>query len=265
VWTFADTQGRGAGPGAAAINLENLGWLHRSRVWRSWPFTPQTITLVALNRPAIEGFVAARLAIPAISPAFYVEYRQATDWDAGLPGPRVLVHIRNNENGPQIFGAGWTPSGALGPSQELVLPGALIPTVVRVEAIDTSGSTATVRIWSLPANGTRQIRIASLLYDPPGVDWQGEHVVIRNDTAAAVDLGGWRLSDAAGHTYTIPAGSSLAPGHDLRVWTGPGANNATDVHMGRRAAIWNNTGDTATLRNASGAQVATYAYGDGGS
>jgi Lamin Tail Domain len=264
VFTFNDTWGRGTGPGAAAINLENLGWLHRSRVWRSWPLTPQTVELRALNRPDLPGYLAARLQFAPLTQAFYVEYREPTAFDAGLPGRRVLVHSRNSENGPMIFGAGWNPTGALAAGQELALPGAIVPTVVRVEATDAATSTARVRVWSLPANAARTVRIAALVWDPPGLDWKGEHVVIRNDTSAAVNVAGWRLSDIAGHTHTISAGHTLGPGHDLRIWTGPGSDTATDVYMGRHAAIWNNTGDTATLTDTAGNVISTYAYLTGG-
>jgi hypothetical protein len=87
VYTFNDASARSSGPGAAAINLENLGWLHRSRVWRSWPFAPQTIEFMAINRPDLPGYLAARLEIGPFTRAFYLEYREPTAFDAGLPGP----------------------------------------------------------------------------------------------------------------------------------------------------------------------------------
>jgi hypothetical protein len=264
VYTFQDVAGRGAGPGAASINLENLGWLHRSRVWRSWPYIPRTIELSTLNRPDVQGFQVARLQFAPLTTAFYLEYRESTSWDAGLPGSRVLVQVRNGDNGPEIFGAGWNPVGALSAGQELVLPGAVIPTVVRVEGVDPVAGRARVRCWSLPANAARAVRIASLVWDPPGADWQGEYVLVRNDTSAAVAIGGWHLRDVAGHNYAVPAGITLDPGHDVRIWTGPGTNTATDLYWGRQAAIWNNTGDTAILYDAAENIVSTYAYLNGG-
>jgi hypothetical protein len=265
VWTFNDLAGRVTGPGASAINLENLGWLHRSRVWRGWPASPQTIELSAINRPEVTGFLAARLQLAPFFPTFYVEYRQATGWDAGLPGPRVLVTERNGEQGPQIFGAGWNPTGALSVDQDLVIPGSSPPTVVRVESIDTAASRARVRVWTLPSNGSRAVRIASLVWDPPGADWENEVVVVRNDTSTVVNLGGWTLSDfAKRHTFSFPAGFTLDSGHDVRIWTKPGNNSATDLYFGRQSAIWNNTGDTATLTDAFGNVVASSSYLDGG-
>lgn len=46
----------------------------------------------------------------------------------------------------------------------------------------------------------------------------------------------------------------------VKVWTGAGANDAENLFWGRRAAVWNNAGDTAVLSDRQGAQVARYAY-----
>jgi hypothetical protein len=260
VWTFPDAQGRATGPGAAAPNLENLGWLHRSRVWRSWPVQPQTVTLAALNQPAVDGYLAARLQFPFTSDAaYYVEYREPTSWDRGLPGGRVLVHTRNAENGPEILGGGGAPAGALAAGQEVVVPDVPAPVVVRVEALDAAQHRATVRLWALPASGARQVRIVTIMIDPVGADWKGEFVLLRNDRPAATSLVGWQLSDVAGHDYTFGS-LTLMSGHEVKVWTGPGQDDGANVYMGRRAAIWNNTGDTATLRDAAGAVISTFAY-----
>jgi Lamin Tail Domain len=176
----------------------------------------------------------------------------------------VLVTYYNTEGEAEILGSRPDYTGALAAGEEIVLPGTLAPRVVRVESIDSATSTAQIRVWSLPATGARTVRIASILFNPDGPDWIGEYVTIRNDTATSVDLGGWSLADRAGHAYAVPGGTSLEPGHELRIWTGPGTNSTTDLFMGRRAAIWNNTGDTASLSNPVGAIIATYAYGDGG-
>ncbi|MGK5556742.1 hypothetical protein ACSNOI_34550 [Actinomadura kijaniata] len=150
VWTFTDPGQRAAGPGAAAINLENLGWLHRSRVWRSWPAAPQTLTLAALNSPATDGYLAARLQAPS-SQVHYLEYREQTRWDRGLPGPRVLVHTRNNENGPEILGSGRHPAGALAEGQQLTIGSAPHQAVVKVDRTDPAASQATVTVSPVPA------------------------------------------------------------------------------------------------------------------
>lgn len=46
------------------------------------------------------------------------------------------------------------------------------------------------------------------------------------------------------HTYTFLAGH-----HSVRVHTGIGRDTARDVYQDRRDYVWNNNGDTATLRD----------------
>lgn len=98
--------------------------------------------------------------------------------------------------------------------------------------------------------------------DPAGRDLQAEHVVLRNDDAAAVDLSGWTLRDAARrpHVYTFAAGRRLAAGAVLRLWSGRGPDDAGNVYWGRRAAVWNNTGDEAVLSDPEGAERARAAW-----
>jgi len=119
--------------------------------------------------------------------------------------------------------------------------------------------TALVRIWRLPASGTRDVRIVTVLFDPVGPEPPGEYVLIQNDRAAPADLSGWTLRDAAQHTYGFPA-FALVPGGTVRVWTGIGANDAGNLYWGRRQAVWNNTGDLAILRDAAGTEVSRFAY-----
>jgi len=260
VGSFADVHGRPCGPGLAAPNLVRLGWLHRSRVWRGFPLEPVDLRLPALHRNDLDGYLAARIQLHPFASPVYVEYRQRDSWDAGLDrDAAVLVH--GTEGGltrllTSLGGGLLTAAGT-----DLVVPG-FFPVVVRVLAIDRAAMAATVRLWALPVNGARRVRIARIVYNPTGLDWAGEYVALRNDTAAPVDLTGWTLADRAGHRYVFPA-RVLHPGGTIRVWTGPGADDADDLFMGRFAAVWNNWGDTATVRDKVGAVVATYSYGTG--
>jgi len=85
--------------------------------------------------------------------------------------------------------------------------------------------------------------------DPVGNDNEnltGEYVVLRavNDT---VNLTGWALADAAGHTYTFPR-TTLAANESVRVVTGSGIDGPGVRYWNRTGAVWNNGGDTLTLR-----------------
>ncbi|NTU78230.1 MAG: lamin tail domain-containing protein, partial [Chloroflexales bacterium] len=96
--------------------------------------------------------------------------------------------------------------------------------------------------------------------DPPGRDVDGEYVRLRNDGPAPINLAGWTLSDSqAKHTFTFPR-FTLGPRAEVRLWTRSGHNNGANLYWGNRTAIWNNEGDSATLKDATGAVVSRYAY-----
>lgn len=94
--------------------------------------------------------------------------------------------------------------------------------------------------------------------DPAGRDVQAEHVLLHNEGDSVVDLGGWTLRDAARrpHVYGFAAGRRLAAGATLRLWSGRGKDDADNAYWGRRAAVWNNTGDVAVLCDPEGAERA---------
>jgi hypothetical protein len=96
-------------------------------------------------------------------------------------------------------------------------------------------------------------------YDPPGLDVHNEYAVVRNNGDTDLELVGWTLVDAAHHVFRFPS-LSLAPGQEVKVWTGSGADDATNLHAGRSRAVWNNRGDTARLLDAQGANISVFAY-----
>lgn len=101
------------------------------------------------------------------------------------------------------------------------------------------------------------VRIAHLEYNPPGPEVTGEYVLIHNSGRRSADLTGWTLSDMAFHTFRLPQ-FILAPNGNVRVWTRAGVNTAIDLYWGRRAAVWNNVGDQAFLRDSRGLLVSEF-------
>lgn len=99
-----------------------------------------------------------------------------------------------------------------------------------------------------------------VVFDPEGADLAREHVRLTNATAAPIDLGGWTLQDAAArpHRYTFPVPTPLPAGATLRLWTGRGSDGPSDRYWGRRQAVWNNTGDVATLLDPDGVERARF-------
>ena len=110
-----------------------------------------------------------------------------------------------------------------------------------------------------PTPVTPNITIVEILADPPGVDLDGEYVRLRNTGGSAVTMTNWTLRDAVDTVYTFPT-FTLAPSGEVRVWVKSGTDDATNLYWGRGSPVWNNTGDTAILRNASGAEIARLSY-----
>jgi len=126
--------------------------------------------------------------------------------------------------------------------------------------VTTSTSSTSTTVIS----GMSDVVIANIVYDAPGNDVvynDSEYVVLRNDGSGTADVGGWRLVDLKDNTIIIPSNYVIAPGGELRVYTGPGDSTSTRYFEGRGQAIWNNSGgDTATLFNSAGETVDTYSY-----
>lgn len=87
-----------------------------------------------------------------------------------------------------------------------------------------------------------------------------ESVVFENTGQNALDLSGWTVRDEAGHVYTFPPGFVLEPGERVRLHTGRGRDSQIDLYWGSTSAIWNNGGDTITVRNAGGEIIVRRSY-----
>jgi hypothetical protein len=115
------------------------------------------------------------------------------------------------------------------------------------------------------AASTSGARMTAIYFDSPGSDGgsnaslNAEWVRIRNYTSSRRTLTGWTLRDAASHIFRFPA-FSLAAGATVRVHTGSGSNTASNLYWRSSRYIWNNTGDSASLRNAAGTLVDRCSY-----
>ena len=99
------------------------------------------------------------------------------------------------------------------------------------------------------------VEIAGAVNDPAGNDVQpetGEHVVLRNATGHNLDVSGYIIRDAANNVLEIGDGYVLAPGAELRVYTGPGTNSADAYYNGGTASVLNNGGDSVALWSPQG-------------
>ncbi len=98
-----------AGPGITGILLDQQGWLAGGRVFDldNSSCNQTTMDLVALNQNGIAGKFVARIPASVVIPTpgnttttsdkYWLEYREATGWDQGVP-PGVILHLRGGDN-----------------------------------------------------------------------------------------------------------------------------------------------------------------------
>ncbi|WP_127361565.1 lamin tail domain-containing protein [Actinacidiphila soli] len=108
--------------------------------------------------------------------------------------------------------------------------------------------------------------LGSIQYDSPGWDnrsnrsLNAEWVTVTNTGRYAVNLGGWTLTDADHHTYRFDH-LRLVGRQSVRVHTGTGRDTDHDLYQDRRAYVWNNDTDTATLRDDRGHTIDVTSWG----
>lgn len=122
------------------------------------------------------------------------------------------------------------------------------------------GSARSVETASV-ADG-RSLRVAEINADADGNDHTNlndEYIVFENTGDTTIDLGGWSVSDTAGRTYTF-SGISLELGETVILHTGSGTGTESGVYWGSERAVWNNDGDTITVRTDSGGVVVEHTY-----
>jgi hypothetical protein len=122
-----------------------------------------------------------------------------------------------------------------------------------------------------PADAAGRVKITKVYFDSPGSDnrsktsLNAEYVTIKNTKSHTKSLSRWTLRDRGGiHVFHFPT-FKLAPGDKVRVHTGPGTNTAHNLYWNAGAYIWNNSGDTATLRKATGTLVDRCKFSGAGS
>lgn len=98
------------------------------------------------------------------------------------------------------------------------------------------------------------IAITATQFDAPGDDRKnlnGEWVLIANSGKDTVEMAGWILDSSGEQLYEFPK-FSLPSGTSVKVFTGKGTNGPSKLYMGLGSPVWNNKGDTATLKDAGG-------------
>ncbi len=111
-----------------------------------------------------------------------------------------------------------------------------------------------------PAQATAgPVVISRVYFDSPGSDTgsnsslNDEYIRLTNYGTDTKSISGWTIKDANGYRYTFGT-FSLKGGASVTVHSGKGTNTSAHRYWGRSWYVWNNTGDTAYLYNASGTQ-----------
>ena len=117
------------------------------------------------------------------------------------------------------------------------------------------------------AEAVPAIRITQIQYDSPGSDkgsnasLNTEWVRITNTTAQNRSLSGWTLKDKQGFTYRFPT-FTLKAKASVVVYTGKGSATSSKRYYNRTWYVWNNTGDSAYLRDSKGVLKDSWTFSD---
>ncbi len=148
----------------------------------------------------------------------------------------------------------WRELAGLGVAVLALLSGALIPL-----AIDQCW----LGLGSCQDRPDVRIDATSSLFNSPGYDDPAdEYVCLLNAESSAVQLGGWQLREGNGDVVNTLPSFSLAPGASVRIHPGEGRNTAHDLFGESGSPVWNNGGDSVTLVDAAGEEIASVPYGE---
>jgi hypothetical protein len=151
-----------AGPGITSIYLDRQGWLASARVFDldNSACNQTTMDLVALNQNGISGKFAARIPASIVintpasttttSDKYWLEYREATGWDAGVP-PGVILHL-HGADGYAYWVDSATADGRLVSGEEFA--DAAQKTYVAVNNTNTTTHLAKITIAGCKLNAT---------------------------------------------------------------------------------------------------------------
>ena len=119
--------------------------------------------------------------------------------------------------------------------------------------------------FALPAQAAARMQLGEIWYNSPGTDTGSnsslnhEWVQLHNTSGSWITMTGWTLRDPAHHVYTFGT-YRIKPHGYVKIHTGKGTNTQTDRYQGRSWYVWNNTGDTATVKNQIGVVIDKCGY-----
>lgn len=121
----------------------------------------------------------------------------------------------------------------------------------------------------LPGNALGAVRITKVFYDSPGSDsgtqqsLNAEYIKLTNNGNHSVTMTGWTIRDTSHHVYTLDS-FHLGEGRSVILHTGHGNDGHRHKYWDMGNYVWNNDGDTATVKKDNGHKIDS-CHWDGGS
>lgn len=114
---------------------------------------------------------------------------------------------------------------------------------------------------SISANITGDnLTIVFIMFDGQENPNEGDEYVEIENSGPQISLSGYSLSDESGKIYSFPD-ISLGQGKKIKIYTGCGQDSAENLYWCYgNSAIWNNSGDKASLKNGKAELVSSYEY-----
>ncbi|MFB6197378.1 MAG: lamin tail domain-containing protein, partial [Halobacteriaceae archaeon] len=141
------------------------------------------------------------------------------------------------------------------------------------QQLESSAQSASTGVWGYTAPTTTEsstdgtspgeLVVWDVHADADGNDHDNlndEYIVFKNTGGSPLDMGGWRISDNAGHSYTVPSDFELGADETVTIYTGSGSDSGSELYWGSSSAVWNNGGDTIVVEDADGKTVVDYSY-----
>lgn len=138
-------------------------------------------------------------------------------------------------------------------------------TTIKIKTTTTTFTTTTSKKTTPTTTTTTTLKISkdsgivisAVQFDAPGDDRKkenlnGEWVEISNSGSSDIDLTGWTLNDNENHVYNFPSNFKIKSGNSVKIHTGTETDTESDLYWNSGRPIWNNDGDTATLKDANG-------------
>lgn len=144
---------------------------------------------------------------------------------------------------------------------------ATLLSAVTIAGLLVTGNATAQPSKSAIATGHR-IQIHEIYYNSPGPDTgsnsslNAEWVQLHNMSSSRISLTHWTLHDGGQkHTFTFGTYTIDAHGY-VKIHTGMGGRTQTNRYWNLSWYVWNNTGDTATLKDAHGNVIDRCSYSD---